>query len=244
MSTTTPDESAPRRRRFGRKNKSGNRRVEQVWQVYQMTRKVDSSVTWQMAAVAGAVILVGVAIGFLVGHPIYAAILSVPMALLAGMWLLSRKADKAMYSQLEGQPGAAGAAISMLRRGWITEDAPVAVDPRTYDSVFRLIGRPGVVLVGDGPPHRITKMLTNEEKKHRRFISNTPIALIQVGAGEGQMPVRELTKHLTKMKPTLTKDEVTKVHARVRSMPGLQAPIPKGVDPNKARPDRKAVRGR
>lgn len=241
---STPAEEAPKRR-FGRKKKSGKPgRLAQFRQVYQLTRQIDPSVTWWMLGVGVGIVVLGVLIGFLTGHPIYYGLMSVPLALLAAMMIMSRKADRAMYSRLEGQPGAAGAALSLLRRGWITEEEPVAVNPRTYDSVFRVLGRPGVILVGDGPAHRIAKMLADEEKKHRRFISNTPITLVQVGSEEGQVPVRKLTRHLTKLKPSLTKDEVTKVQARLRSMPGLRAPIPKGIDPTRMRPDRKATRGR
>lgn len=213
-------------------------------QVYSLTRKADPSVTWWILGVVALVLVVGLGIGFATGHPIYAAFVALPLAALGAMIVLSRKADRAMYKQLEGQPGAAGAAMRLLRRGWITQEEPIAVDARTYDSVFRALGRPGIILVGDGPPHRISKMLAAEEKKHRRFVSNAPIVLIQAGDGPGQVPMSKLARHIMRQKGALTKDEVSKVSARLRSMPTLKAPIPKGVDPNRARPDRKAARGR
>lgn len=242
--SSAPDE-APKRR-FGLRRRSAGKpgRIAQLKQVYDLTREVDRSVTWWMLGAIVAIIAVGVLIGALTGHTVYAVFVAIPLAALAAMMILTRKADRAMYRRLEGQPGAAGAAMRLLRGGWVTEEEPVAVDPRTYDSVFRAVGRPGVVLVGDGPPHRIAKLLAAEEKKHRRYISNTPITMVQAGDGEGQVPVPKLSRHIMKLKPTLTKDEVSKVQARLKSMPGLRAPIPKGVDPTKARPDRKASRGR
>lgn len=231
------------KRRFGRSRSGKPSRIAQMKQVYDLTRQVDPAVTWWILG-AFVVILAGaVIIGVLTGHPIYATLLGLPTALLVAMIILSRRADKAMYARLEGQPGAAGATLRLLR-GWSVEEEPVAVDPRTYDSVFRAVGRAGLVLVGDGPPHRIAKLLATEEKRHRRFVSNTPITLVQAGSGEGQVPIRKLTRHIAKLKPILTKDEVTKVQARLRSIPGMRAPIPKGIDPLRARPDRKSMRGR
>ena len=170
--------------------------------------------------------------------------LALPFAVLAAMFLMARRAEAAAYKQIEGQPGAAGAALRVLRRGWTVEENPVAIDPRTHDSVFRAIGRPGVVLVGDGPPHRIGKLLGTEEKKLKRVLSGVPIHLVQAGDGEGQVPLPKVGRHVMKLKPTLTKDEVTVVLKRVKSIGGVKPPIPKGIDPMRARPDRKMMRGR
>ncbi len=237
-------DSEPTKRRFGRRtNKSGKPgRLSQFKQAYQLTREVDPSVTWWMLGVAIPVLAIGITLGVLTGHPIYYTLLSIPVAILAAMFVLVRKTDKAMYKRLEGQPGAAGATLRLLRRSWIYEEEPIAVDPRTYDSVFRTVGRAGVVLVGDGPPHRIGKLLAAEERKHRRYVSNAPIILVMAGDGEGQVPLNKLARHIMKLKPALTKDEVAHVNARVRSMPGLRAPMPKGIDPTRMRPNRRAMR--
>ena len=239
------EQSTKPKRRFGRRrdpNKPG--RLSQIKQVYDITRKMDPTVTWWMVLAVVVIIGGGLLIGILTGHPIYATIIALPLALLAATVILSRKADKAMYTQLEGQPGAAGAALRLLRRGWIIDEEPVAVDPRTQDTVFRVLGRAGIVLVGDGPPHRIGKLLKDEEKKHRRFVSNAPITVIQAGSGEGQVPMRKLSGHITRLKGSLTKDEVSQISARLKSIPGIRAPLPKGIDPMRARPNRKAMRGR
>lgn len=241
MSSETPEP----RRRFGRRRAAGKPgRLQQMRQVYDLTRREDPSVTWWILGAVMAILALAVLIGLLTGHVIYAVLLGLPTALLAAMIILSRKADAVMHARLAGQPGAAGVMLRTLRGNWIIEEEPVAVDPRTYDSVFRVTGRPGVVLIGDGPSHRIAKMLAAEEKKHRRYISNTPITLIQAGDGDDQVPMKKLTRHITKLKPILTKDEISKVSNRLRSMPGLRAPIPKGVDPTRVRPDRRSMRGR
>ena len=37
-----------------------------------------------------------------------------------------------------------------------------------FDSVHRLIGRPGVVLIGEGAPHRVRPLIAQEKKKIAR----------------------------------------------------------------------------
>ena len=67
--------------------------------------------------------------------------------------------------------------------------------------------------------------------------------MIESGRGEGQVPISQVAKKMTKMKNELTKLEVSTVSKRISSL-GSRLPIPKGIDPYKARPDRKAARGR
>lgn len=248
MSSTTPSPDAPKRR-FGRRRsaaatRSKPGRIAQMRQVYAMTRKADPSVLWWMLLVAAAVILTALLIGLLTGHPIYATVLGLPLALLGAMFVLARKAERAAYQQIEGEPGAAGAALRALRRGWTVEETPVALDARTQDAVFRCIGRAGIVLVGDGPPHRIGKLLEAERRKVARVLPSVPVHLVQAGSAEGQVPLRKVGSRIMKMKPKLTKQETAVVAKRLKAMGGIRPPIPKGVDPMRARVDRKSMRGR
>ncbi len=77
---------------------------------------------------------------------------------MVALLIMARRAERAAFAQLAGQPGSTGAALKNLRKSWIVEEAPVAVDPRTQDLVFRAIGRPGVVLVTEGPLPRVKKL--------------------------------------------------------------------------------------
>jgi len=216
----------------------------QVWQAYQMTRKNDPAVTWIVLATFFGIIALGLIIGLLIGHWLYVLLLSIPFAALGAMFLLARRAETAAYTQIEGQPGAAFAALGTIRRGWNFTQEPVAVDPRTQDMVFRGVGRPGVVLVGEGPPSRIAKLLESERKRTARVISGAPITLIQVGDGEGQVALRKLPRAVQKLRPKLSKQEVAEVSKRLTALGGIKLPVPKGVDPMRARPDRKGMRGR
>ncbi|GAA2023832.1 DUF4191 domain-containing protein [Pseudokineococcus marinus] len=219
-------------------------RIAQMRQVYDMTRKADPSVTWWMLGVAAAVLVVALVIGFAVGHPIYLTVIGLPLALLGAMVVLARKAEAAAYSQIEGRPGAAGAALRSIRRGWDIGEEPVAIDPRTQDSVFRGVGRAGVVLVGDGAPHRVAKLLEGERRKVARVVPSVPVHVMQAGSGEGQVPLPKLARRVQRLKPVMTKAEMGQVQGRLRAIGGMRMPVPKGVDPMRARPDRKAARGR
>ncbi|WP_125777388.1 DUF4191 domain-containing protein [Antribacter gilvus] len=216
----------------------------QVWAVYKMTRKQDPNVTWLMLTVFVGVIVVALTIGLLASQPIYALVVGLPFALLGAMFVLSRKAERAAYTQIEGQPGAARAALGTVRGGWNFEEEPVAVDPRSRDLVFRGVGRAGVVLVSEGPAHRAGKLLEGERRRVSRILPNVPVTVIQCGNDEGQVPLTKVAGTVRKLKSTLTKMEVAEVAKRLKAIGGAKLPIPKGIDPTRARPDRKGMRGR
>ena len=71
-----------------------------------------------------------------------------------------------------------------------------------------------------------------------------PVTLLSVGDGADEVPIRKLSNRMTKMKPVLTKEEVSLVNKRLKSLGGLRPPVPAGMDPQRARVDRKAMRGR
>jgi hypothetical protein len=213
--------------------------------VYRMTRRVDRAVGWWMlGAFLAALVVVLLLVGLVSGHWLYATVLGLAMGLLAAVFIMARRAERAAYTQLEGQPGAAGAALRVLRRGWVVEEQPVAIDPRTRDTVFRAVGRPGVVLVSDGPPHRVAKLLEAERRKVARVLPDVPLHVLQSGHGDGQVPLAKLPRQVMRLRPTLSKQEVSEVQKRLRALGGMRPPIPKGIDPMRARPDRKATRGR
>jgi len=241
--STSPQGSAPSTAKGSGKVRK-TRWYHQVWQAYKVTRESDPAVTWIVLAVFLGIVAVGVVVGLLLDRVVYVLLLSIPFAVLGGMFVLARRAETAAYTRIDGQPGASLAALGTLRRGWTFTQEPVAADPRTQDLVFRGVGRPGVVLVGEGPAHRVGKLLEAERKRTARVVSGAPIHLIQVGDGEGQVALRKLPRAVTKLKPQLTKDEVAVVLRRVTSLGGAKLPVPKGIDPMRVRPDRKGLRGR
>jgi len=231
-------------------------RIAQVRQAYSAIRNLDRRLGWWMLLAAVGTAAVIVAVGFIIGGwwVWYAALVALPSALLAAVVVMNRRGNTAMYRALEGQPGAVGAALQGLgRRGWYATQEPVAVDgargTRASDlagaaMVFRALGRPGIVLLGEGPPARVTKVLKQEEKKVARVAPGVPVHLWVVGDGEGQVPIKKVSGKLTRMRPVLTKAETAVVNKRLKSLGGMRPPIPKGIDPTRARVDRKAMRGK
>jgi Domain of unknown function (DUF4191) len=205
-------------------------RIAQIRQAYSMTRKSDPRVGWITLAAFLVVFLVVLAIGFLIGHPIYLGVMGVMFAVLSATIVFGKRAEKAAFSQVDGQPGAAAAALNMLRKGW-TVTPGVAVT-RNQDIVHRAVGRPGVVLVAEGGGHaRLGNLLAQEKKKVARFVPDVPIYDIQAGNDEGQVPLRKLNKHLMKLPRNLKNDQVSEVNRRLKALGSMNLPIPKGPMP-------------
>ncbi|WP_420795273.1 DUF4191 family protein [Janibacter hoylei] len=65
-----------------------------------------------------------------------------------------------------------------------------------------------------------------------------------VGSGEGELAPRKIRMTLTKLRPELSKEEMSVVNKRLKSLPGIRQGVPAGVDPSRARMNRSALRGR
>ncbi|QXQ11572.1 DUF4191 domain-containing protein [Paeniglutamicibacter sp. Y32M11] len=239
--------ASPKRGLFSRKPKAekANKepgRLKQLGQVFQMTRKNDPMVVWLMLLAALGVLVVGLVIGLIINNWVTTVLIAIPVALLAATMILSRRAEKAAFTQLEGRPGAAGAAMSVLRRGWILKEEPVAVNPRSKDLVFMGIGRAGVVLVTEGPTARVRSLVDAERRRMGRVLPNVPIHVIHSGNDEGQTKLAEVGKAMKKLPKSITKLEISAVDKRLSTLGSAKLPIPKGIDPNRARPNRKQMR--
>jgi F0F1-type ATP synthase assembly protein I len=220
-------------------------RLKQMYQVFQMTRRYDSTAVWWMALAFVAPIAVGLVVGFILsaGSP-FGFVLWIVAGVLGGVLLflivLGRRAEKAAYSQIEGQPGAVGAVLkSSLRRGWTASEMPVAVSPKTQDAVYRAVGTGGVVLIGEGPKTRTQKMLEEERRRVTRVLPNVAINFLHVGPDPDAVPLHKLAAKMARFKRSLTKAEIYAVSNRLSSLnKNTTLPIPKGVDPLKARAPR------
>lgn len=163
-------------------------------------------------------------------------LLAIPLGLLAATFWFSRRAMSAAYSQIEGQPGAAVAVIQSWRGGsWVVTPA-VAVS-KSQDMVSRVVGKPGVILVSEGPSSRVVHLLANERKRTARWLPETPIYEIQVGDEADQVPLSGLQKAMNKLPRNLRGGEVTEVRRRLDALGNAASslPIPKGPMPTSAR---------
>jgi hypothetical protein len=231
-------------------------RIAEIRQAYAAIKTLDARIGWAMLLAALVTFAVLVGIGFLLGGlwRWYLVIIAIPSALLAAVFVMNRRGNKAMYGALEGQTGAAGAALqSMGKRGWYAATEPVAVDANRASKasdlsgaamVFRALGRPGIVLIGEGPKQRVLKLLKVEEKKVTRVAPGVPVHLWVVGNGDDEVKVSKISSKLTRMRPVLTKEEASVVNKRLKSLGGLRTGVPAGMDPTRARVDRKAMKGK
>jgi hypothetical protein len=219
---------------------------KQIAQVYQMVAKQQPLIwLWLIAIVAGfeaVAILFGAFIWK--GNIGYMAFLAAPLGLLACSMYLGRQAESTAYAQIEGQPGATASALATIRRGWTIEQEPVAVDPRSMDMVFRVVGRPGIVLIGEGSTGRVKGMLKKERQRVARVAPGVKVHELLVGRGDDQVPLPKLVRKLKRLRPSLNKAALAEVNRRLQSIGGMKLPLPKGIDPMRARPDRRALRGK
>jgi hypothetical protein len=228
-STTTPKEPG---------------RLKQMYQVFQMTRRNDSNAIWYMLLGFLGPIAVGLIAGFLLSRDsVFGLILWIVAGVLGGVLVflivLGRRAEKAAYSQIAGQPGAVGAVLkSSLRRGWTASEMPVAVSPKTQDAVYRAVGNGGVVLIGEGPQSRTQKMLDEERRRVSRVLPNVAIHFLHVGPDADSVPLHKLATKMARFKRSLNKAEVFAVSNRLSSLGKSALPIPKGIDPTRARAPR------
>lgn len=201
-----------------------------------MTQKVYRLLPLEVGGLAlAAFLVVFIPVGLLVNW-ITAVIVAIPAALIAGTAWFSRRAIKAAYTQIEGQPGAAAAVIQSQRGSNWAVTPGVAVN-RNQDLITRVVGRPGVVLISEGPSSRVVPMLATERKKTARWVPDVPIYEIQVGDGEGQVPLPKLQRELNKLPRNMRGGEITEVRRRLDALGNAASamPIPKGPMPTSAR---------
>ncbi|MER5443772.1 DUF4191 domain-containing protein [Streptomyces sp. NPDC002790] len=209
-------------------------RLKQIAQTYKMTRRVDTKIGLVLAGVGIVTFGVLLAIGFLIGHPIYLGILGVLLAFLAMAIIFGRRAEKAAFGQMEGQPGAAAAVLDNIGRGWTT--TPAVAMNRSQDVVHRAVGKAGIVLVAEGNPNRVKSLLAAEKKKMARIVSDVPVHDFVVGTSqgpEGTVPLKKLRTTMLKLPRVLTGPQVTATNDRLKAMGDLMSnmPLPKGPMP-------------
>src|SRR5262249_9723592 len=177
-----------------------------------------------IVALAGiGVLAVFVIVGLFTGLLVPLIILGVPFGLMASMIIFGRYAQSAQYKAVEGQPGAAAAIMQSMRGGWTV--TPAVSANRNMDVVHRAVGRPGVVLVGEGSPNRLASLLAAEKKRVSRVAFDVPIYDLQVGDEEGQIPIRKLQRKLMRLPRNLKGPAVADLNFRLKALPqSLQAP--------------------
>lgn len=224
-------------------------RLAQLRQAYQMTKKTQPRIGLLLI---GLFVLTAAAVAafgyFVLGTAWFSIILTVLLsltsALLVTMLVFGRRAEKSMYQQAEGQLGAGAGSLQMLRNPWVVK--PAIAFNKQQDIVHRVIGKPGVVLVGEGQHARVKNLLGSEVKKHQRIVGDgVPITTMIVGRGEGEVPLPELVKRVKKLPKAIKPAEQTDVLYKIKALDAMRpaAPMPRGPIPTSMKGARKMMRG-
>jgi hypothetical protein len=204
------------------------KRFKTVRDAYDVTKSVKPWIGTALTAIFVVVWVGGIGLGAIFGHPAYAAFVGMPFAILIALLVFTRLAGTAAYASIEGQIGAAASVLMAIRKGWTT--TPVVAVSRNQDMVHRSVGRPGIVLVGEGGPG-VRSLMNDERKKTERFTPGVPITEIIVGDGEGQVKLRKLQKRLKKLPKKISINQMKEVRNRLKAVGGMSLPIPKGPMP-------------
>lgn len=234
----TPDTSGPvtkqekKALKAVRKAEKKDRRG-QVWQAFKLQRKEDKKLIWILLGTLLGTAAVIVGLAWLAGIVWFFAL---PFGLIIGvaiaMIVFARRVQSNVYKKAEGNPGAAAWSLQNNLRGkWRV--TPAIAGTTHMDAVHRVIGRPGVVLIAEGAPHRVKPLLAQEKKRIARVVGDTPIYDIIVGTEDGQTPLRKLNSSLLKLPRNITPKAVEELDTRLAALKGRspQAGMPKGPMP-------------
>ncbi|NKZ09160.1 DUF4191 domain-containing protein [Actinomadura latina] len=205
-------------------------RLKQIRMVAQVLRQADPKALPIVVASAIGTLVVVIVVGLIAGQLWFFVPLAVLAAVAVGMIVFGQLAQRAQYKVIAGQPGAAAAILKNMRGNWAVTEA--VSGNRNLDMVHRAVGRPGVVLVSEGPRNRVGPLLGAEKKRISRAAQQVPIYDVQVGDDEGQIPVSKLQRHLMKLPRNLNKGQVAELNDRLQALPRSmqmpKGPIPKG----------------
>lgn len=227
------------------RDKSKPGRSSQLRQAYRATKQLDPKLGVILLSVfIGVTLVLGALVTFFVAGVIFGPIIGLLFGSLATLIVFGRRAQAANYAQLDGKPGAAAAALGMLRRGWKVE--PMVAFTKQQDIVTRVVGPPGIVLIGDGNMNRLKPLMASERRRHAQVASETPIHEIYLGDGEGQVPIRKLVRQVSRMKRAIKPAEMTDILQRLKAVDARRGamPIPKGPLPTSMKGQRGNLRGR
>jgi uncharacterized protein DUF4191 len=213
-------------------------RLKQIGQVFSFTAKQDK---WFVPLVIAAVLipLALTALTVLLGYGWVWVPIGVMVALLAALIVLNLRSNAAMMNAAEGQPGAAASIIENMRGDWRVR--PAATSTTQFDMVHIVIGRPGVILLGEGQPQRVRTLLGQEKRRLSKVIGNAPLYDYMIGSGEGELSIRKLRTTVMKLPRNLTGKDVNALDKRLAALMA-RPQMPKGAIPKNMRPSKGAFR--
>ena len=214
------------------KRVAAKERRSQIWQAFQTQRKQDKRLLpYMIGALVGVAAVLTLALMWFL--PWWMVLpFGIVLGAMAAMIIFSRRVQANVYKQAEGTPGAAAWSLQNNLRGkWRV--TPAIAGTSHMDAVHRVVGRPGIILVGEGAPHRVKPLLAQEKKKIARVVGDTPIYDIIVGNEEGQTPLRKLNQSLMKLPRNISANAVSELDNRLVALSArtAQTGLPKGPMP-------------
>lgn len=219
----------------GKPDKPSRReRWKQIRAAFTITRQRDPRlVPWLVVGFAVAFVVVFTPLTLFGGYIPINAVLGVLAGLTVDMMIFGRRAQRAAFSEAEGQPGAAAWVVQGLRGDW--RATPAAAANTQLDVVHRVLGRPGVLLIGEGAPHRVKGLIAQEKKRVARVAGDAPIYDIIVGEDENEISLRKLSNYCLKLPRNLTPAQLNALEKRMAALGGTRTGMPKGPIPKGAR---------
>ncbi|MGQ4617288.1 DUF4191 family protein [Nocardia sp. R7R-8] len=229
MAAGKPTKEAKAAAKAARKQQSRERR-KQLWQAFQMQRKEDKLLLPLMIGALVGITAVFAVVGLIFGLTWFLVPLGVVLGALVAFIIFGRRVQKSVYSKAEGQAGAAAWVLDNLQGKWRVSNGIAATTQ--LDAVHRVIGLPGVVLVAEGSAQRVKSLLAQEKKRTARLIGDTPIYDIVIGNDEGQVPLKDLQRYLTKLPRNIDTKRMDLIEGRLAALSARSGPaLPKGPMP-------------
>lgn len=230
--TTTKASKADKKAARAAARAARKERFGQIWQAFQMQRREDPKLLPLLIGVVVLTAAVLFGIGLLIGQEWFLLPTGILLGILFAVIIFGRRMQKTMYAKAHGQPGAAGWALDNMRGQWRVSQAVAGTTQ--LDAVHRVIGRPGVVLVAEGAPHRTKGLIAQEKKKVARVIGQVPIYEVVVGDDHHQVPLAKLQRHMAKLPRNIDKSQMEVVEKRLSALGSRGPAMPKGPVPKGA----------
>lgn len=215
----------------GKTGPSRREKLGQLKTAFTMTRRADPRMLPLVVGVFVLTVAVFVLIGIAIRHPVYLGLIGVLLALVATAAVFGRRVQRTAFAQVEGQLGAAAAVLQNMRGNWRV--TPAVGFTKEQDLLHRVVGRPGVVLVAEGVPSRTRPLVVAQKRQLARVLGETPLYDVSVGDGQGQVALKDLEKHFTRLPHNIKPAQVNAVEARLKALGSAALPIPKGPMPTR-----------
>jgi Domain of unknown function (DUF4191) len=231
---TAAENRAARKAAQSARKAAARQRRSQLWQAFNIQRKEDKRLLPYMIGAYLLIVAASVTAGVLAGGLTMITLIPLGVVLggLVAFIIFGRRAQKSVFRKAEGQTGAAAWALDNLRGKWRVTPGVAATGH--LDAVHRVVGRPGVILVGEGSAARVKPLLAQEKKRTARLVGDVPIYDIVVGSGDDEVPLGKLERYLTRLPANITAKQMDTLESRLAALGSRAgaAVMPKGPLPN------------